>query len=80
MNFQFVHDNFAQHIKEEGAKNQKRRRSHFCIQNRLKNSLISQAPSILNKSISKLRIKKGPSKNEGNIIKDYLHFHKFGLQ
>ena len=67
-------------MKEEGAKNTKRRGTHFNIQNKLKNSLILQAPSRLNKSISKLRIKKQLSKDEGSIIRDYLHFHKFGLQ
>ena len=70
----------ASHMKIEGAKNTKRRGSHFNIQNKLGNSLILQAPSKLNKSISKLRIKKKLSKNEGSIIRDYLHFHKFGLQ
>ena len=81
MNLQFINDDFASLRKEEGAKNQKRRLSHFNIQNNLKRrSLILQTPSRLNKSISKLRIKRKISKNEGSIIKDYLHFHKFGLQ
>ena len=80
MNLQFLNEDFSSHRKEEATKNQKRRRSYLSIQNNLKNSLILKAPSRLNKSISKLRMKKRYSKNEGNIIKDYLHFHKFGLQ
>jgi len=79
MNFQFIKDDFS-YIKEEGFKIPKRKASNFNIQNRLKNSYILQAPLRLNKSITKLRVKRKYSKNEENIIKDYLHNHKFGLQ
>ena len=80
MNLQFANENNAANKKEEGFKNQNRRRSFFNIHNRLKNSLILQAPSKLNNSISKIRMEKRLSNNEGSIIKDYLHFHKFGVQ
>ena len=70
----------ALNMKEEGTKSPKRRGSYFSIQNRLKKSLILQVPSKLNKSLSKLRINKKLPNSEENIIKDYLHFHKFGLK
>jgi len=79
MSFQFIKDDFSS-TKEEGFKNPKRKASNFNTQNRLKNSLVLQAPLRLNKSITKLRIKKKKTKNEENIIKDYLQNHKFGIQ
>ena len=66
--------------KKKRAKTKKEDDLHINIQKNLKTSFILKAPSRLNKSISKLRMKKSFSKNERNIIKDYLHFHKFGLQ
>ena len=80
MNLQFLNDAFSSNRKEEGAKNKKRGSSQLSNQNRLQISINLKAPSFLNKSNSKLRMQKRCSKNEGSIIKDYLHFHKFGLQ
>ena len=79
MSFQIIKDDFSQ-MKEEGFKTPQRKASNFITQNSLKNSLILQAPSRLNKSITKLRMKRKKTNNEANIIKDYLHYHKFGLQ
>jgi len=79
MSFQFIRDDFSQ-IKEEGFKTPKRKASNFIIQNSMKNSLIIKNSPRLNKSITKLRMKRKKTKNEANIIKDYLHYHKFGLQ
>ena len=79
MSFQIIKDDFSQ-MKEEGYKTPQRKASNFITQNSLKNSLILQAPSRLNKSITKLRMKRKKTNNEANIIKDYLHYHKFGLQ
>ena len=59
------------------SKTPKKRRSNFNMQNQFKGIPILQPPLRLNQSISKLRRK---SNNERNIIKDYLHLHKFGLQ
>jgi len=75
MSFQLMHDDSFLPIKEE-SKTPKRRRSNFNFQNQFKGSLILQSPLRLNKSISKLNRRS----NEGNIIKDYLHLHKFGIQ
>ena len=79
MSFQIIKDDFSQ-MKEEGFKTPQRKASNFITQNSLKNSLILQVPSRLNKSITKLRMKRKKTNNEANIIKDYLHYHKFGLQ
>ena len=79
MSFQFIRDDFSQ-IKEEGFKTPKRKASNFITQNSMKNSLIIKNSPRLNKSITKLRMKRKKTKNEANIIKDYLHYHKFGLQ
>ena len=79
MSFKFIKDDYS-NIKEKRFKTPKRKVANFNIQNILKNSLILQAPSRLNKSITKHRMKRKYSKNESNIIKDYLHNHKFVLQ
>ena len=78
MNLQLLKDDFS-YINEAGFKIPKRNASNFNIQNRLKDNLILQAPTKLNKSITKLKMKKKYTKNEGNI-KDSLHNHKIGLQ
>ena len=75
MSFQLMHDDSFLPMKGE-SKTPKRRRSNFNMQNQFKGSLILQSPLRLNQSISKLNRKS----NEGNIIKDYLHLHKFGIQ
>ena len=79
MSLKFLKDDFS-NIKEERFKIPKRKAANFNIKNILKNGLASQAPSRINKSITKLRMKRKFTKNEGNIIKDHLHSHKFGLQ
>ena len=78
MNLQLLKNDFS-YINEAGFKIPKRNASNFNIQNRLKDNLILQAPTKLNKSITKLKMKKKYTKNEGNI-KDSLHNHKIGLQ
>ena len=56
----FIKD-LSPHMKE-GGKNTKRRGSYFSCQYNMKTSLISQVPERLNKSITKLRIKKNLQK------------------
>ena len=63
----------------------KRRTSYFNIQNTFKPNFFFQSPAILNKSISRLSLKKENKNNsiipeKNNIIKDYLQSHKFQLQ
>ena len=78
MDFQLLKKDFS-YINEEELKVPKRKASNLDMQNRLKNNLILQAPTKLNKSITKLRMKKKYIKNERNIIKDFRN-HKFVLQ
>ena len=79
MDFQLLKKDFS-YINEEELKVPKRKASNLDMQNRLKNNHILQDPTKLNKSITKLRMKRKYSKKEVNIIKDSLHNHKFGLQ
>ena len=76
MSFHLMSDDSFLPMREE-SKTPKRRRSNYNMYNQFKGSLILQSPLRLNQSISKLRRR---SKNEGNMIKDYLHLHKFGIQ
>ena len=76
MSLQLMQDDSFLPMKGE-SKTPKKRRSNFNMQNQFKGIPILQPPLRLNQSISKLRRK---SNNERNIIKDYLHLHKFGLQ
>jgi hypothetical protein len=76
MSLQLMKDDSFLAMKGE-SKTPKRRRSNLNMQNQFVGSQILQSPLRLNQSISKLKRK---SNNDGNIIKDYLHLHKFGLQ
>ena len=79
---------------EQNPKLLKKRTSNFSLKTMTKSKSNLELPSPigmnklnnlsnLNKSFSKLiKLKKNsvPNKSEGNVIKDYLHSHKFGIQ
>ena len=74
-------------LNNEDLKIKKKRRTSYInnIQNTFKSNYFFQSPAILNNSISRLSLKEEKKSNtkipeKNNIIKDYLHSHKFQLQ
>ena len=68
---------------ESKIKNSQKKMLNISINNKNQNVDISMTKRKLNKSINNLQIKTKKldvSRTEGNILNDYLHSHKFGLQ
>ena len=91
MNFLRNESFFLNNNEEQKTKLLKKRTSNFSVKNLSKSKSNLDLPNPmdmnklnnLNKSFSKLNIFKKNSithKSEGNILKDYLHSHKFGIQ
>ena len=84
-------ESFLNNNEDQKPKLFKKRTSNFSAKNITKSKSNLELPNPLgmhklnnlNKSFSKLnRFKKNsiPNKSEGNMLKDYLHSHKFGIQ
>ena len=84
MNSSIINDESILHLNSDELKiKRKRRASNFNIDNKIIKKNYLKSPARLSKSISKLTVKKLENfnkKEKNNVIKDYLHSHKFGIQ
>ena len=82
MNSQISKDESFLHLTNEEIKPKKikRRYSHYTIHNKLGNTHSYNNHIKLNKSITKINLKKNSNKFDKNVLKEYLQFHKFGIQ
>ncbi len=84
MNSSIINDESILHLNSDELKiKRKRSASNFNIINKISKKNFLKSPARLSKSISKLTIKKLQNfakKEKNNVIKDYLHSHKFDIQ